>query len=110
MNTIELEAAKVSSLQVDIDDLKKDIVENEKSLAEAEALRKKEAAEFHQSEKDMIQAIEAFKGAIVTLSKHHESMLQADLDKDPQVRAIKPELRRLIHRHVETLEPILSPQ
>lgn len=96
-------SAQASSLEVDLDDLKKDIAANEKALAEAVALRKKEAADFHQGETDLIQAINALKGAIVVLSKHHDAMLQTDLDKDPAVRSIKPELRRLIHRHLSSL-------
>merc|ERR1719171_1679388 len=37
-------------------------------------------------------------------------MLQADLDKDPAVMTMKPQLRRLIHRHLDALELVLSPE
>jgi chromosome segregation ATPase len=104
---IQQHAASSSSLDVDLADLKKDIAENEKALAEAVALRKKEAADFHQGETDLIQAINSLKGAIVVLSKHHDAMLQTDLNKDPAVRSMKPDLRRLIHRHLDALQFLL---
>merc|ERR1719316_2077843 len=107
MANIQEYSASASSLEVDLENLKKDIAANEKGLAEATANRKKEAAEFHKSETDLIQAIQALKGAIVTLSKHHDAMLQADLDKDPAVRSMKPELRHLIHNHLDQLTFLL---
>jgi len=103
MANIQEYSASASTLEVDLENLKKDIAANEKGLAEATANRKKEAALFHKSETDLIQAIKALEGAIVTLSKHHDAMLQTDLDKDPAVRSMKPELRHLIHNHLDQL-------
>ena len=40
-------------------------------------MRKEEAAEFNQNEKDIVQSIGAMKNAILVLSKHHE-FLQTD--------------------------------
>merc|ERR1719272_569749 len=107
VSDIQLHAATTSGLQVDLEDLKKDIAADEKALAEAVALRLKEGNTFHQGETDLIQAIESLKGAITTLSKHHDAMLQTDLDKDPLIVSMKPNLRRLIHRHRENLAFLL---
>mmetsp|Transcript_12908 Transcript_12908/g.24387 ORF Transcript_12908/g.24387 Transcript_12908/m.24387 type:complete len:680 (+) Transcript_12908:125-2164(+) len=58
-------------LKVEIQSLQKEIAADKKALAEATALREKQAAEFNDEEKEMIQSIKALDAAIVVLSKHH---------------------------------------
>lgn len=48
---------------------KKDIAEDEKSLAESEAMRKKEAEEFAKYEVDTRKAIQQLGGALTVLKK-----------------------------------------
>merc|ERR1719454_1603952 len=53
-STIQGSAARKAELNVEIEDLKKDVIENKKALAEAIAIREKEAAEFHDQEKELL--------------------------------------------------------
>jgi len=47
-----------------------------KALGEATAMRMKENQEFHASETDLIEAIDASKNAIIVLGKHHPELAQ----------------------------------
>lgn len=71
--TSEIQAltAKIAQLEADVKQLEAEAAEEKKALAEATAIREKEAAQFHSEELDSIQAIETLKAAIVVLSKHH---------------------------------------
>jgi len=76
-STIEMLTAKDVQLKTDIEELKNQIAENEKGLAESTELRAKEAGEFHQNEMDTTQAIGNLKAAVVALQKvHGESLSQ----------------------------------
>lgn len=77
---IESLTAQTSRLTTEIDDLNKEINESRQALDKATALRAKQLAEFTAEEKDLVQAIQSLKSAIVVLSKHH-SMLQGSADE-----------------------------
>jgi len=79
---------------------KKNLAEAQAALAEATAIRTKEADAFHESEKEMIVSVKLLEGAIIALEKHHPSMLQSD----EALGAFKPKLRRLIHQHIGILD------
>merc|ERR1719265_846824 len=49
---------------------------DQKALDESEEMRMKENKEFHETETDLLQAIDATKNAIVVLSKHNPELAQ----------------------------------
>jgi len=53
-----------------------DIKELNQQISDATAAREKEAAEFNQQEKDLIQSIGALQNAITVLKKHNKGFLQ----------------------------------
>jgi hypothetical protein len=65
-------AGKSATLTAEIKQLEKEIAANEAALAKATEVRAKEHAEFNQNEKDMVQAIESLKNAVLVLGKHNE--------------------------------------
>jgi hypothetical protein len=67
---IESRGARFGELSAKIDILKKQIAKDTAALAEATSIREKEAAEFRQEEKDLVQYITNLKNAIQILSKH----------------------------------------
>jgi len=77
-STIEMTSAKHEQLTTDIAELKRQIAENTEGLNTATALREKEGSEFHENEKDSIQAIGNLKAAVVSLQKHHGEALSQD--------------------------------
>merc|ERR1719160_1640998 len=109
---IEESAAKHSQLSVEIDGAKKEIETATAALAEATALREKEYAEFNADEKDAIASITNLKGAVTTLSKHHEgsaliqretltqltTMLRRNMKTRPSLmaQAVAPHQRRVL--------------
>jgi len=81
---IESRGARFGELSAKIDILKKQIAKDTAALAEATSIREKEAAEFRQEEKDLVQYITNLKNAVQILSKHQfiqtggkSSLLQA---------------------------------
>lgn len=70
-SSIEADTAKVAELETTLKQLEEEIAANKKALAEATALRNKEAAAFHKMETESIQNIENLKAAIVVLGRHH---------------------------------------
>mmetsp|Transcript_100664 Transcript_100664/g.204081 ORF Transcript_100664/g.204081 Transcript_100664/m.204081 type:complete len:709 (-) Transcript_100664:117-2243(-) len=99
---IEASSGEKGSLGASIEQLKQDIAASKQALAEATQLRKEEAAAFHTQETELISSIELLRGAITTLAKHHPTMLQED-QENSQVQALRPVLRRLVHRHLSLL-------
>jgi len=71
--TIERLTARSSELQGEIKQTEGDVASNKQELAEATALREKQADEFHGSDLDSVQAVENLKAALEVLSKHHTS-------------------------------------
>jgi hypothetical protein len=71
--------------------LKEQIVKDKAALAQATALREKEAAAFNEEEKADMQAVTNLKNAVEVLSKHHggaASLVQADSEVVASVRAV----------------------
>jgi hypothetical protein len=67
--------SKTAGLKQTIEQLEKDTADGKSSLEAAAALREKEQSQFHGSELESIQSIEALKAAIEVLSKHQGAAL-----------------------------------
>merc|ERR1740121_1550854 len=63
-------SGSTAELKESIKELETELAADRKALAEATALRHKQLADFHNLEKDDIQAIENLKAALVVLEKH----------------------------------------
>lgn len=70
MAEIEQRSAQVGSLVATIDALKKQIAEDTASLKKATAIREKAAAEFLETETDLVQTITNLRNAVGVLEKH----------------------------------------
>merc|ERR1719375_2207130 len=124
MAAIEESAAKTAQLTVEIEGLKKDVAKDTAALDEATALRAKENAEFNADEKDAIASITNLKGAVTTLSKHHEgsallqretlvqltAMLRQNMKTRPSLmaRAVAPHQRRVLMTLLQRPDGMLS--
>mmetsp|Transcript_126488 Transcript_126488/g.252729 ORF Transcript_126488/g.252729 Transcript_126488/m.252729 type:complete len:749 (+) Transcript_126488:49-2295(+) len=71
-STIESLTAKIEELKTSLKELDEQLAADKKALAEATAIREKEATAFHGGELDSIQALENLKAALVVLAKHHD--------------------------------------
>merc|ERR1719310_1146874 len=80
-------AAQAAQLDVDIKQLKKDVVQKTNALEEATEIRAKEQDEFRSEEKDMIQSISSLKNAVGVMSKANKG---AALPQEPlaQIREV----------------------
>jgi hypothetical protein len=99
--TIETSSAKMGSLKTSIEQAKKDIEEGTRSLAEAVEMRKKDAAAFHDQERDLMTSVKLLDGAITALSKHHPAMLQSE--DGAELAKMRPALRSMVHQHLSLL-------
>jgi len=86
-------AAKSAQLKVEIEQLTKEIGNNQKGLAESTELRAKELSEFREEEKDGIATISGLRNAVGALSKPHAALTQAVMLQLQQV---------MTHRSVST--------
>lgn len=68
---IEELAATSARLGAEIENLRKEIKDNQQALAQALSIREKQMAEFTGEEKDLLESVSALKAAIVVLSKHN---------------------------------------
>jgi len=94
---IEARAARFGEAATTISALKKQIEEDTASLKKATAIREREAAEFSQTEKDLMQSVTNVKNAIDVLSKHNAaSFAQVDAAVASSMRAV---LRDLSFKH-----------
>lgn len=105
-SAIEEGTAKSAQLSTEIKNLEKEVAANQAALNKATALRQKQLAEFNAEEKDLLQSIQALKNAVVVLSKHHESLLQADSAVAPSIAMM---LRHQFMKHSELLEGSITP-
>jgi len=81
-------AAKGAQLQVEIEQLTKEIKHNEEALAEAAEIRAKEQGEFRTEEKDAVGSISGLGNAVHALSKPNAAaMLQVQKALNTQVSA-----------------------
>merc|ERR1719203_1462969 len=69
-STIESLTGSTAELRQSIKELETELASDKKALAEATALREKQLDEFHNMEKDSIQAVENLKAALTVLEKH----------------------------------------
>jgi len=69
--SIESLTAKSAALKEKIKELETEVAADKEALAEATAIREKEASEFQASENDDVQSIEQLKAALTVLAKHH---------------------------------------
>jgi len=69
-STIESLTGSTAELKLAITELEAELAADKKALAEATALREKQVDEFHNMEKDQIQAVENVKAALEVLKKH----------------------------------------
>lgn len=74
-STIDSLTAESSELDLALKQLAKDIAADKDALAEATALREKQAKEFHMEDLNATQALEAVRAALEVLSKHHDEAL-----------------------------------
>jgi len=74
--SIESLTSTSARLNTEIKSLTAEVKKNDEALDSATELRRKQLAEFNAEEKDMLASITSMKGAVVALSKHHESFLQ----------------------------------
>merc|ERR1719324_862778 len=84
---------KKAELQATIKQVEKELGENSAALDKATEVRKTEAAEFNQNEKDLVQSIGAMKNAILVLSKHHEFLQTGSSVTKAAVKAIMNKAR-----------------
>jgi hypothetical protein len=98
-SVIEGSSGKKAELTTEIDQLNRDISQSKKALADAMEIRRKEAAEFHTEETELLKSVALLKGAIVALSKHHTGLLQADAE----LMGMRPALRKLVHKNLHRL-------
>lgn len=84
--------SKSASLKVDLETLEKEIKENRDAQAESTAIRGKEAAEFHEDEKNAIQSITGLKDAVTVLSKANgQRVIELPQESLIQVRKVLSE-------------------
>jgi len=84
---IQRYSAKAAELEASITQIDKEVAANKEALAKATAVREKEAGEFNEDDRDMLQSIQALKNAVFVLSKHHDSFLQMPAHSFVEVRA-----------------------
>lgn len=69
-----------AELRTNIKELETEVDSDKKALAQASALRDRQLSEFHEKEKDDVQAIENLKSAIEVLAKHHGPPPESTVD------------------------------
>mmetsp|Transcript_17315 Transcript_17315/g.32050 ORF Transcript_17315/g.32050 Transcript_17315/m.32050 type:complete len:693 (-) Transcript_17315:93-2171(-) len=101
---VEELTATSARLNTEIDNLKKEVAANEKSLEQATALRQKQLAEFNSEEKDLLESISALKGALEVLSKHN-SFVQLP---PSHVMGIAASIQHEMQKHAALLKGVLT--
>merc|ERR1719272_1106046 len=104
---IEGGTASSARLNTEVENLNKEIAKNNQALDTATALRTKQLAEFNEEEKDMLQSISSLKSVVISLSKHHESMLQ---DSDDTYTKVVSMFHDELHRHKDLLREVITPK
>jgi hypothetical protein len=103
VSDIQRYSAKAAELEASIAQIDKEVAANKEGLAKATSVREKEAAEFNEDDRDMLQSIQALKNAVFVLSKHHDSFLQMPAHSFVEVRAAAENVLRA--SRVTTLAP-----
>jgi len=105
--TIESTAAASGRLKTEIANEESDLAKSDKALAQLTAMREKQAKEFNEEEKDMLQSIKALDSAIVVLSKHHGGG-GAALDQSA-LATIAQVMQTQMHNHQALLQGAITP-
>jgi len=110
-HAIEDLSANSARLNAEIGGLNKEVAQNEEALESATALRKKQLAEFNVEEKDMLTSITSLKGAVVALSKNHESsFLQVTAsEKERMFSGAALSIQKMLAKHRELLAEVITP-
>jgi hypothetical protein len=106
--TIESTAAASGRLKTEIANEASDLAKSDKALAQLTAMRGKQAKEFNEEEKDMLQSIKALDSAIVVLSKHHGGGGGAALDQSA-LATIAQVMQTQMHNHQALLQGAITP-
>jgi hypothetical protein len=115
--------AKAAQLEVDIQQLTKEVAQNKKALDEASGIRAKEQKEFRNDEKDMIGSISSLSRAVDTLGKQHSAalnqqymehisqMMNQHMKRFPQLmkQAVLPHQRKLIMSFAQNSKSSYNP-
>jgi hypothetical protein len=107
--TIEKMTALSSALHSEIQGLEKEIERNEKALAQATAIRERQAAEFHTDEKELMQSVKGLEAAVIVLGKHHGEKAAAFLDQASGLALLKTADAQL-RRHAELFRGVVTPR
>jgi len=99
---IEEHKSNAVRLEVEIENLAKEIAKNEQSLGQATTMREKQHEDFVAEEKDLVESISALKSAVVVLSKHH---------KKPEAMLMEVKgLLKHVNMHHDVLEQAITPR
>jgi len=103
-------AATSASLKVEIQQLEKELKENQESMGEQTEIRAKELAEFRAEETDGVASITGMKNALTALSRPHGALTQEVLLQMKQAVGRRSEegMRRLTHRQGAPSDEILG--
>eukprot|EP00397_Hematodinium_sp_SG-2012_P015543 GEMP01015830.1.p1 GENE.GEMP01015830.1~~GEMP01015830.1.p1 ORF type:complete len:658 (+),score=210.80 GEMP01015830.1:27-2000(+) len=105
--TVQELAAQSARLNVEIENLEKEVKANTEALDQATALRTKQLAEFNGEEKDLLQSISALKAALTVLSKHHpQALLQSD---DTTLVNIASVLHHQMFKYSDMIDEVVTP-
>lgn len=105
MEKISQWTAQSALLSTQVAQLEKDLAAAKAAIEEATALREKQLDEFREAEKDLMQAIQAIKQAILVLDKHHpgdDAFLQSSNGLMQRVAAL---VDAYMEKHVLTITP-----
>merc|ERR1719491_1131850 len=102
---IEELTAVSARLNTEIENLEKEVAQNQDALAKATALREKQLAEFNAEEKDLLESISALKAAVTVLGKHN-SFLQVPRS---HMTGVATTLDHEMRQHSSLLQGVLTP-
>jgi len=106
--SIEELTGNSARLNSEIANLDSEVAKNEEALDSATSLRRKQLAEFNQEEKEMLQTITSLKGAVVALSKHHESFLQTSEGESLSATVVAT-IQNAMRMHADILSEVVTP-
>lgn len=106
ISEIEVLTALIAELMVRIKHLKADIAKWNKEIDEAHTLRRKQKAEFHVEEVDLMESTAALRSAVIVMEKHYQgSLLQMPHER---VHTIAAAMQRGMDKHEPLLKGVLK--
>merc|ERR1719146_384566 len=106
---IEKQAGTSSKLNTEIQELEKELAQNQESLDTAAALREKQLAEFTEEEKDMLASIGSLGSAVTVLGKHHGASLLQSSASEVNALSVMAMVRDQLRRHRDMLAEVITP-